>query len=55
MRPLWMTRLARVIKPPRCRECGDSTEGGLYCDLCGQRLIDATRDSTLAKVGPHPL
>jgi hypothetical protein len=53
MRPLWMTRLARVIKPPKCRECGCNTEGGLYCDVCGQRLIDASRDNLLARAGPR--
>ena len=51
----WLTRLARVFKPPKCRECGCSTEGGLYCDECGQKLIDATRVKILSQVGPRQM
>ena len=48
-----MTRVARVFKPPKCHECGSSTEGGLYCDACGQKLIEMTQDKALRQAGPH--
>lgn len=54
MRRPWVTRLIRVFKPPKCPECGCSTEGGLYCDVCGQEALERTRDATLARVGPRP-
>jgi hypothetical protein len=53
VRPIWMTRVVRVFKPPKCAACGYSTEGGLYCDVCGQKLIERTRDSLMAQTGPR--
>jgi hypothetical protein len=55
MRPIWMTRVVRVFKPPKCAACGCSTEGGLYCDVCGHRLMEQTRDSLLERSGPRPI
>jgi hypothetical protein len=54
MRPIWMTRVARLFKPPKCAGCMRSTEGGIVCDVCGQKLIDQTRDSMLGHSGPLP-
>jgi hypothetical protein len=54
MRPIWMTRVGRVFKPPKCAECGCATEGGLYCDVCGYQLVQRLRDENLARVGPPP-
>lgn len=55
MRPRWITRLNRVFNPPKCLDCGCSTEGGLYCDLCGYKLFEATRAKALAQLGPRPM
>jgi len=52
MRQTWMTRVSRVFKPPKCPACGCSTEGGLYCDVCGRELMERTRDSMMARPRP---
>lgn len=54
-RPTWVTRFLRVFNPPKCAACARSTEGGIVCDVCGQKLIDQTRDLMLAQSGPIPL
>lgn len=55
MTRLWVTRMKRIVQPPKCEVCGDPTEGGLVCDVCGLKLVEQTKSHMLLQKGPARL
>jgi len=39
-------RVSAVFRPKRCPQCGRKVRQ-TYCDVCGYRLIEQTRDQAL--------